>query len=102
VRHSGRPRLHVPHQGADISTASVRREILARCTCTTVERCRGSRGSLDGPTPMWYARGMILRLVRVVALLVVACLAPSLAYAHAGHTHHADHASAPADIAAPV
>jgi hypothetical protein len=49
--------------------------------------------------PMWYARGMILHLVRVVALLVAACLAPSLAYAHAGHAHHA---SAPADIAAPV
>ena len=51
---------------------------------------------------MWYARAMILHLVRVVALLVAACLAPSLAYAHAGHTHHADHALAPADIAAPV
>src|SRR4051812_8604391 len=42
---------------------------------------------------------MILHLVRVVALLVAACLAPSLAYAHAGHAHHA---SAPTDIAAPV
>ena len=53
---------------------------------------------------MWYAGGMILHLVRVVALLVAACLAPSLAYAHAGHAHagHDHHASAPADIAAPV
>jgi len=51
---------------------------------------------------MWYPYRMILHLVRVVALLVAACLAPSLAYAHAGHTHHAHHASAPADVAAPV
>ena len=30
---------------------------------------------------------MVLHLVRVLALLLVACVAPSLAYAHAGHTH---------------
>jgi hypothetical protein len=30
---------------------------------------------------------MILHLARVLALLMVACLAPSLAYAHAGHGH---------------
>jgi len=51
---------------------------------------------------MWYGCGMVLHLVRVLALLVAACLAPSLAYAHAGHTDHAHHASAPADIASPA
>jgi len=30
---------------------------------------------------------MVLHLVRVLALLMAACLAPSLAYAHAGHSH---------------
>lgn len=30
---------------------------------------------------------MVLDLVRVLALLLAACLAPSLAYAHAGHAH---------------
>jgi hypothetical protein len=35
--------------------------------------------------------GMVLNLhlARVAVLLVAACLAPSLAYAHAGHAHHA-------------
>jgi hypothetical protein len=53
---------------------------------------------------------MILHLVRVLALLAAACLAPSLAHAHAGHMDHArmdharmdhaHHASAPASAAA--
>jgi hypothetical protein len=30
---------------------------------------------------------MVLHLARVLALLMAACLAPSLAYAHAGHNH---------------
>ena len=45
---------------------------------------------------------MILHLVRVLALLLAACLAPSLAYAHAGHEHHANRAPAPASVAAPA
>jgi hypothetical protein len=32
---------------------------------------------------------MVLHLARVFALLMAVCLAPSLAYAHAGHAHHA-------------
>jgi hypothetical protein len=31
---------------------------------------------------------MVLHLARIFALLMAACLAPSLAYAHAGHAHH--------------
>jgi hypothetical protein len=36
---------------------------------------------------MCYASSVVLHLIRILALLMAACLAPSLAYAHAGHTH---------------
>jgi len=51
---------------------------------------------------MCYAYKMILHSMRVVAVVVATWLAPSLAYAHGGHAHHADHASAPAGVAAPA
>jgi hypothetical protein len=41
---------------------------------------------------------MVLHLVRVLALLMAACLAPSLAYAHAGHAH--SHAPVAQDVPA--
>jgi hypothetical protein len=43
---------------------------------------------------------MVLRLVRVLALLMAACLAPSLACAHAGHAHN--HAGTPQDMTVAV
>ena len=41
---------------------------------------------------------MLLHLIRVVALLMAACLAPSLAFAHAGHAH--GHAPVAQDVPA--
>src|SRR5262245_38414354 len=71
-------------------------------TFRTVEPLGGSRGSLGGQPSMCYAYKMILHSMRVVAVVVATWLAPSLAYAHGGHAHHADHASAPAGVAAPA
>jgi hypothetical protein len=43
---------------------------------------------------------MMLHRARVLALLMVACLAPSLAYAHAGHGHSHSHAPVAQDAPA--
>jgi hypothetical protein len=58
---------------------------------------KGVEGLFRQPTHV-VRSNMVLHLVRVLALLVAACLAPSLAYAHAGHAH--SHASAPQDMPA--
>jgi hypothetical protein len=52
----------------------------------------GGRWGLWAPEPYVLRFNMVLHLARVFALLMAACLAPSLAYAHAGHAHHAPHA----------
>jgi len=73
--------------------------------------CRAGSDTSAGQVPQWKgARAswaansdvlclrMILRLIRILALLVAASFAPSLAYAHAGHGH--SHAPVAQDVPA--